>query len=59
MVSLISSNYVETVNVDKVMNGAMHGLADGLDPDSAYLTPERSAGRERRDRCRPAMSASS
>jgi len=25
------------VNVDKVMHGAMHGLADGLDPDSAYL----------------------
>jgi carboxyl-terminal processing protease len=27
------------VNVDKVMRGAMHGLAEGLDPDSAYLTP--------------------
>jgi carboxyl-terminal processing protease len=31
------NNYVEQVNVDKVMHGAMHGLADGLDPDSAYL----------------------
>ncbi len=40
VVSLISSNYVEDVNVDKVMHGAMHGLADGLDPDSAYLTPD-------------------
>ena len=38
--SLISSNYVEEVNVDKVMHGAMHGLADALDPDSAYLTAD-------------------
>lgn len=37
VVSLIVTNYVEEVNVDKVMHGAMHGLADGLDPDSAYL----------------------
>jgi carboxyl-terminal processing protease len=40
VVSLIMSNYVEEANVDKVMRGAMHGLADGLDPDSAYLTAE-------------------
>jgi carboxyl-terminal processing protease len=39
VVSMISSQYVEEVNIDKVMRGAMHGLADGLDPDSAYLTP--------------------
>src|SRR5712692_4241562 len=37
---LITTNYVEDVNVDKVMNGAMRGLADGLDPDSAYLSPQ-------------------
>lgn len=37
VVSLILNNYVEEVDVDKVMHGAMHGLADGLDPDSAYL----------------------
>ena len=37
VVSLILNNYVEDVNVDKVMHGAMHGLADGLDPDSAYF----------------------
>src|SRR5918997_6627883 len=37
VVSLILNNYVEEVNIDKVMHGAMHGLADGLDPDSAYL----------------------
>ena len=38
VVSLISSNYVEDADIDKVMRGAMHGLADALDPDSAYLT---------------------
>ena len=41
VVELISSNYVEKVDVDKVMEGAMHGLADSLDPDSAFLTPTR------------------
>jgi carboxyl-terminal processing protease len=40
VVDLISSNYVEEANIDRVMRGAMKGLADGLDPDSAYLTPE-------------------
>ena len=40
VVSLISSNYVEPVNLDKVMRGAMNGLADSLDADSAYLTPD-------------------
>src|SRR3954454_23304628 len=37
VVSLIMNNYVEEVKVDRVMDGAMRGLADGLDPDSAYL----------------------
>lgn len=37
VVELIVNNYVEEVKVDTVMQGAMHGLADGLDPDSAYL----------------------
>ena len=37
VVTLILDNYVEEVDIDKVMHGAMHGLADGLDPDSAYL----------------------
>ena len=40
-VSLISSNYVEPANLDKVMKGAMNGLVDSLDADSAYLTPEQ------------------
>lgn len=41
VVTLIINNYVEEVDVDKVMHGAMHGLADGLDPDSAYLDAEQ------------------
>jgi len=41
VVSLISSSYVETADIDKVMKGAMHGLAEGLDPDSAYLTVDQ------------------
>jgi len=38
VVGLITGNYVEKVDVDKVMDGAMNGLADSLDPDSAFLT---------------------
>ncbi|MCR4373713.1 MAG: peptidase S41, partial [Acidobacteria bacterium] len=40
VMQLIVSSYVENVDPDKVMEGAMRGLADGLDPMSAYLTPE-------------------
>lgn len=39
VVSLISNNYVEEVDLDGVMEGAKRGLADGLDPDSSFLTP--------------------
>jgi len=38
VVGLITSSYVESANIDKVMRGAMRGLAEGLDPDSAYLS---------------------
>jgi len=37
VVNLVMSNYVEDVKVDRAMEGALRGLADGLDPDSAYL----------------------
>jgi carboxyl-terminal processing protease len=36
---LVLDNYVEDVDVEKAMGGAMRGLADGLDPDSAFLSP--------------------
>jgi carboxyl-terminal processing protease len=38
VVSMISNSYVEEADMERVMRGAMHGLAEGLDPDSAYLT---------------------
>ena len=40
VVSLISNNYVEEVDLDEVMQGALRGLAEGLDSDSAYLLEE-------------------
>ena len=40
VVGLINNAYVEPVDIDKVMDGAMRGLAEGLDPSSAFLVPE-------------------
>ena len=40
---LVISNYVEEVKVDKAMEGALKGLAEGLDPDSAYLNAQQVA----------------
>lgn len=41
VVDKITGDYVDKVNIDKVMTGAMHGLADSLDPDSAYLNADQ------------------
>jgi carboxyl-terminal processing protease len=41
VLGLVMQTYVEEVKVDSVMEGAMRGLADGLDPDSAYLDVEQ------------------
>src|SRR5262245_59967776 len=41
VVSLIMSNYVEQPNLDNVMKGAMRGLAENLDSDSAFLSPQQ------------------
>lgn len=41
VLGLVMSNYVEEVEVDRVMEGALRGLAEGLDPDSAYLSPDQ------------------
>lgn len=40
VVGLVVDNYVEPVDVRQAMRGAMRGLADGLDPDSAFVTPD-------------------
>jgi carboxyl-terminal processing protease len=38
--SLVLNNYVQEVDVKKAMRGAMNGLAEGLDPDSGFLSPD-------------------
>ena len=40
VVSLIGSNYVEEVELEEVMQGALRGLAGGLDSDSAFLSAD-------------------
>jgi carboxyl-terminal processing protease len=54
VVSLIMNNYVEEPKLDRVMEGAMRGLADGLDPDSAYLTPKQVKALDSGDTIPPA-----
>src|SRR2546429_2928946 len=41
VVNFIMGNYVEEVSINKVMHGAMRGLTDGLDSESAYLTADQ------------------
>ncbi len=36
----IEANYVETVKVEKLIEGAIRGMLETLDPHSAYLSPE-------------------
>src|SRR6476646_9642914 len=40
VVQRITATYVEPVNMTDVMDGAMRGLTDALDPQSAYLSAE-------------------
>ena len=39
------NNYVEEVNIQQAMRGAMRGLSDALDPDSAYPDAGAREGR--------------
>jgi carboxyl-terminal processing protease len=43
VLSLVTSAYVEPVNVETIREGAIRGMMDALDPDSVYLTPEEFA----------------
>ena len=54
VVSLIRSNYVQEPNMDNVMRGAMRGLAEGLDSDSAYLNPQQVRQVENGEQAGPA-----
>lgn len=40
VVTHVMSSYVEQPEMDEVMDGAIRGMMDALDPDSCYLTPE-------------------
>jgi len=40
VLSLIQSSYVEEVNMDNIVKGAIDGMVHSLDPHSSYLTPE-------------------
>jgi len=42
VVQLILAGYVDEVDIDRVMEGALRGLSDGLDPDTAYLNREQA-----------------
>jgi carboxyl-terminal processing protease len=39
----VQTDYVVEPNIDKVTNGALHGLLEGLDADSSYLSPAEFA----------------
>lgn len=40
VLSIIQQNYVEEIDTDKAMEGAINGLLHSLDPHSTYLTPQ-------------------
>lgn len=40
VIQLVLNNYVEPVDVEKAMRGAMNGLSDSLDADSGYLSAD-------------------
>ena len=53
VLTLVLNNYVEPVKMDTVMEGAIRGMMDALDPDSCYLTPDeyeasQNLGQEKR-----------
>jgi hypothetical protein len=58
VVSLVLNNYVEEVDIKKAMKGAMNGLADNLDADSAFFRPTSSPLTKRISPRVPRMSAS-
>ncbi len=40
VLALVQKNYVDEVGVDKLVNGAIKGMLQTLDPHSSYLAPE-------------------
>jgi carboxyl-terminal processing protease len=54
VVSHVVNNYVEEVDLAEAMKGALRGLSDSLDSDSAFLTPDLVAAHETGERAGPA-----
>jgi carboxyl-terminal processing protease len=54
VMQLVVDHYVENVDVRKAMRGAMRGLTDGLDVDSAFLSPDLVKAFESKDAQAPA-----
>src|SRR5215470_8303361 len=40
VLAIVQKNYVEEVGTQKLMDGAINGMLNALDPHSAYLTPD-------------------
>ena len=40
VLAIVQKNYVEDVETQKLMEGAINGMLNALDPHSAYLTPD-------------------
>ncbi|MBP2673362.1 MAG: ctpA, partial [Deltaproteobacteria bacterium] len=40
VLSIIQTSYVDEVNMDNLVKGAINGMVETLDPHSSYLTPE-------------------
>jgi len=40
ILSIVKKNYVEEVDTKNLINGAVGGMLNSLDPHSAYLTPD-------------------
>ena len=40
VLSTVQASYVEEPNVDELVNGAIKGMLQTLDPHSSYLTPD-------------------
>lgn len=40
LIAIVRKNYVEEVDTKELINGAINGMLNSLDPHSAYLTPD-------------------
>ncbi|MBD3337116.1 MAG: S41 family peptidase [Candidatus Eisenbacteria bacterium] len=50
VLNIVSSNYVEEVAVDSLLDGAIEGMLDQLDPHTTYVDPERYDRMQERNR---------